>query len=228
MEKFDKQAEVTKDAMLIQNKIDSENRLHTSQLEYESYKRERVLPKLENINEALIEHQMYYTSYLNAILNRSRLRDDFENRRVELDGLIIENKDKILFYLPKELRLLLNRLRVIVSVSWNDPIIVNNIFRSYNAINIKEVCESCQKICINYIECLYELIEEYIRINSEEKNYQAILRRYNFDENVNYQPKNVLDEIAIVYILLHEYHEDEDISKLNLKIEEYVRMKENN
>ncbi|WP_214825165.1 hypothetical protein [Exiguobacterium algae] len=212
----------------MKSKIDSENRLHTSQIEYESYKRERVLPKLENINVALIEHQMYFSSYLHVILNRGRLHDDDEAERLNLDGLILENKNKILFYLPRELRLLLNKLRVIVSVSWKDPALLNSTLNSYDGVNAKEVCESVQKIYIDYIECFYELIEEYMKISTEEKKYHDILIRYNFDESVNYKPNNIIDKIAIAYILFHEYHGSEDFSKLEVEIQEYANMSENN
>lgn len=226
--KLDKQAEVTKDEMIMQNRIDAENRLHSSQLEYESYKRERVLPKLESINEAIIEHQMQYATYINAILNKGILRGDFESRRVVLDGVIIENKDKILFYLPKELRSILNRLRVIVSVSWKEPITLNNTFKSYAGINAVEVCEACQSIYINHVECFFELVEEYIKISSNEKKYKVILEKHGFDGNANYYPKNIFEEIALTYILLHEFKGGEDFVELDRKIEDYVRRKSSN
>lgn len=211
--KIEKQSEMNREELLIQSKIEGEGRIQSSQLEYETYKRDRVLPRLEAINEILMEHSMYYATYGFDITNKNSLRDDFEKARLELDGRMIENKDKVLIYLPSELRLILNKLRVIISVSWKEPKLLNNILKEYDLpVNI---VNSCLDVYRNYIECFYELVEEYLRITNEKKDYINILNKFGFDENAKYITKNFNEKVAVNYILLHEYKDSNDYLELD-------------
>jgi len=221
--KIERQSKMNREEMLIRNKIEVEGRIQSSQLEYESYKRDRVLSKLEAINEILIEHNMQYASYGQAIVNKYPLKSDIEKNRLELDGRMIENKDKILIYLPRELRLILNRLRVILSVSWKEPMVLNNILREFDfPVNI---VNSCLDIYKNHLECFYELVEEYLRITNEKKDYSVILKRYGFNEEANYIPKDFNQKVAECYILLHEYKDSEDYTKLDNEFNEIKKLK---
>lgn len=204
---------MNQEEMLIQSKIEGEGRIQSSQLEYETYKRDKVLPRLEAINEILMEHNMHYASYGYDIANKLSLRDNFEKTRLELDGRMIENKDKVLIYLPRELRLILNRLRVIISVSWKEPKLLNNILKEYDfPVNI---VNSCLEIYRNHIECFYELVEEYLRITNEKKDYLNILKRFGFDEEAKYITKNFNEKVAVSYILLHEYKDSSDYLEID-------------
>ena len=227
MNKLDKQLENDKEKLIIQNELDYQAKLNESKLEYETYKKDKVLPKIEKISEIIIQHKMQYNTYINCIMNRGGLPNNFEQQRLELDTNMIESKDKILFYLPKELRDFLNKSRVLISVSWSSPINLSNTFRTFNGIYTKDVCNACSDIYSKRINCFYDLIEEYLKVTYQEKNYLKILNEHGFNEYGDYIEKNVIDEIAMKYIMLHEYYGTNDFVGIDDRISSFVNNNQN-
>ncbi|AXH99840.1 hypothetical protein DV702_08890 [Sporosarcina sp. PTS2304] len=214
---IEKQSSLNREEMRVQNELDSNSRLHTSHLEFEVYKKDRVLPHLENINKILIEHNMHYNNYGQYIVNKTMLRKEFETKRLKLDSEFIENKDKIAIYIPSEFRLLLNRIRVIISVSWKDPIILNGNLAHFDT-PIKFIDKSLE-IYRKYVECFYEMVAEYIKITDETKDYAKILSNHGFNEKAEYISKKLTDRVAMAYILLHEYMDTEEFKSIDQEFE---------
>lgn len=214
---IEKQSSLNREEMRVQNELDSNSRLHTSHLEFEAYKRDRVLPYLENINEVLTEHNMHYNNYGQYIISKGRLQEGFETKRLELDGKFIQNKDKIAIYLPNEFRLLLNRIRVIISVSWKDPVILNGSLTHFDT-PIKIIDKSLE-IYRNYLGCFHEMVEEYIKITDETKDYAEILSKHGFNEKAEYISQNLTDRVAMAYIMLHEYMDAEEFQSIDRAFE---------
>jgi hypothetical protein len=197
-----------------QSKLENENKLYSSKLELETIKMNNVLPVLEEINSLIMEHRLLYNSYTHSIVNKGGFPKDREQRRLEIDGKMIELKDKISIYLPVELRTLLNRCRVIMSVSWKEPIVLN---RTLHSLDIKPifVLEKVNEIYSDYNECFYEMVSEYITVGSRNTDYSIILAKFNLQPNGEHCKNEPLYRVAKAYILYHEYTDSNEVFEVN-------------
>ncbi|PEI56595.1 hypothetical protein [Priestia aryabhattai] len=211
--KIEEQSRFTIAEMHEQAKISFNDKIHTTRLEMETVKLNRVLPILEELNKHIVKHKMIYSTYINSILNKGTFRKDFEKERLEIDGNVINLINQVAIYLPKEMRTILNSIRVVISVSWKEPNTLHNIINQ-DGLKHTDVGRKTLAIYNSYTECFYEMVNTYCEIQSKETSYSDILLKYNFDENGIYSENDILTRYVKAYILLHEYTSSKDYDNL--------------
>jgi hypothetical protein len=201
-----------KSEMQIQSALDNQAMIMSKQLELHAVKLGRVLPMLEEINLEISNHLMMYHNYTNAVVNKGSIGKDFEKMRYDIDSKIIDNIYRIGIYLPKEIKNILNRIRMIVSRSWKDPIVIRevlfSVFKSKDKIT--EVAKAAMEIYNKYLDCFQEMVESYCSVGSKSKvDCAEIMKKYGFDSDGDYIHSDVITRFAEAIFLLHEYKTNE-------------------
>ncbi|MBG9716495.1 hypothetical protein [Bacillus cereus] len=196
-----------------QAKINFDDRIHTTKLEMETVKLNKVLPILEELNKNIVKHKIMYNTYVNWILNKGRLRKGYEDERVEIDGKVIDLINQVAIYLPREMRTILYSMRTIISVSWKEPEVLHNIIIQ-DGLELKDVGRKAIDLYNLYTECFYEMVSVYCRIKNEEVVYSDILQKHNFDEKGRLIASDFMSRFVKAYILLHEFTPSEEYTEL--------------
>lgn len=220
--KIEEQSRFNIAEMYEQAKINFDDKIHTTKLEMETVKLNKVLPLLEELNKNIVNHKIMYYTYVNWILNNGRLRKGYEDERVKIDGEVIELVNQVAIYLPREMRALLYSIRAVISVSWKEPNVLHNIIIQDN-LDIKDVGARTVDLYNSYTECFYEMVGEYCKIKNNEQVYSDILQKYNLDEKGKLVANDLMSRFVKAYILHHEFTSTEEYMELadeikNIKI----------
>ncbi len=199
------------------NALQLQKDLVLKQAEFEKIKLERVLPLLEGINAALSEHEMMFNTYINLIVNKGGLPNDFEAERVELDGKIIEHLSAISIYLPNEFRALAYQLRKLISCSWHQPLVIYRILHSFGGV--LKVTLAAQDLHTDLTNCFYAMCSQYIGLTEKTVPYLELLKKYNLDHNACTTKLDPVNQLAYKFILFHEYYGSSEKSEVQTKVE---------
>lgn len=189
--------------------IDIQDKMFSKRLEVETIKLNRVLPGLEEINLQIANHRMMFTTYIHACVNNEGFSANMETMRLEADGKIINEIYKISIYLPPEMRTILNELRRIISCSWKDPQHINGTIKE-SIFDKGEIITKSQELYSLYHNCFYEMVYNYCSIGDTKSDYAEILKKYQFDKDVEYKNQDILIKFINLYILHPEYYSKED------------------
>ena len=191
--------------------------------EFEKEKLNRVIPKLQDINNAFLNHQMMFRTYSDAIKNKNGIPKCLEKSRLEQDEIIIEAISNIAIYLPSEFRILLYRIRTIISCSWHDPLVINRVLRDIgNAIEVPSIAMSSY---YDLSDCFYSMCSKYIGTSNSKKSYKDILYDHGFDKNAVIRKKDPKRNLAWKFILLHEHYGSNQILEAQDKLEKLYNRK---
>lgn len=157
--------------------LDAQTKAVSTNYEFVATKLQRALPLLEDISLEFANYIMMFNSYLLCVSNNGIFDKKHESERLDIDSRLIEKIYKVSIYLPKELRVLLNQMRKIVSCSWKDSQIVSNIIRE-SKFNKNEVTNLASDVLIKYNNCFYDLVKLFCSITKDKETYSDILTYY--------------------------------------------------
>lgn len=189
--------------------MDMQATVFSKKLEIESIKLNRALPSLEKINLLISNHRMMFNTYICACVNNSGFLKEREKERFDIDREIIEEIYKISIYLPEEMRIILNRIRRMISCSWKDPKVIFEAIRKsifYNDEVSKRGCELYTK----HHECFYEMVYKYCSMENRNMDYSKILEKYNISLEYDIRKEELLDAFINFYLLFPEYSTREE------------------
>ncbi len=174
--------------------------------EFQKVKLERVLPLLEDINSVISEHKLMNNSYVSWIANKAGIPEDFERKRVSLDGRLLKSLYSAEIYLPIQFRALIRQIRKIVSCSWKDPLpIYYLLFEKGAFICVMDVCNDSNDLYSDLLNCFYDMCNKYLGISKCEESYSEILNRHRFSNDINPIDPNPAQSFLWKFILVHEY-----------------------
>jgi hypothetical protein len=198
----------------LRNLLETQKEIVIKQAEFEQIKLERVLPLLENINSALNQHAMMFSTYTSAIINKSMYPNELEKLRLKQDKKITNAISSISIYLPSEFRILLHRIRKVISCSWhNDPVRTHRALTEDNHLSIKDVLAETTQLYNDLIDCFYSMCSKYIGASDHVQSYEDILSEHNLDNNAITTRKDPISQLALKYLLLHEYYNSNEIEE---------------
>jgi hypothetical protein len=209
----------------IGNTLAIQKELVIKQTEFETVKLERVLPLLEEINGTILKHNMMFRTYTSAIVNKSGYPDNMEALRLEQDEKIIKAISSISIYIPSEFRILLYKIRRVISCSWDDSLRMYRVLREIG--NTEEVPFAAQALYSDLVNCYYEMCNNYIGIGDKAQNYSDILSNHNLNSDVVTTKTDPINQLAWKFILLPEYYGDNNIIEAQYNLEEFYKIKYN-
>lgn len=200
---FDVILEIIKErkSKLLQSEIDEKNKVQSSIIEFEKYKKDLVLPNLERIATIFGKKHVHIKNYVNVLeknFNTNSRYGVYDNseftrlieEKIELFNDFLELKNKVNIYLPKEFRTLLLQFHVTLE---------QDLFRiedfeemakvSLQQNDIREISRNSIKVFLVLLDCYYEMIANYIKFPAREKEYSTILLKYGLyikDGNILY------------------------------------------
>lgn len=201
--------------------FDAQDKYLTSKLELESVKLGRVFDHLEQINLLYTNYLINFNSFMNSVVNNNRLRENSENLRLEVDTQIIDHIHKVAIYIPEELRIILNQMRVIISNSWQDPQVLYRVHGSIG-VNGKLVAETAIQILSSYHKVYLDMVRNYCSVKSEKFDYSGLLAKYGFNDRGEFQNTEILARYVKGCILFHEYTDSSKMIELQNSLEESV------
>lgn len=182
-----------KNKQLLQSKIDQENNIQSSVLEFDKYKKDLVLPILQNIANILERNHTCMQDYCTFIANDYFIKEDkvkLNNINKYRENLLEELKNNlrsISIYLPKEIKIILLSFHVsiekcLLSTKYIKPIEEKETDSSFEAV-VVDINRNIMKIYLLYLQCFYALVEKYIEITPEKKDYLLIFKEHSLNEN---------------------------------------------
>lgn len=245
---FDAVMEVVKEKKKsnLQSQLEIESKIKSSELEFDKYKKDIVLPVLQNIVNILEEDINTIQKYSNYITQDNKLKrkenktttDDFNILELEknYEEIVAQREKnvsklrdeilKISIFLPKEMRDIL----LVFRVSMETSLLTSEKLLYF--INLeKKMDEQTSLIIGNYniviyrnlLNCFYRLIEGYIKIDYKEEDYSKILKKYGLNNIGEYEIKsnNSFERISAVEILAVTRRNKEEQNQLVNKINEF-------
>lgn len=222
-----------KNKQILQSKIDQESKIQSSVLEFEKYKKDIVLPVLQdmaNILEKKHSSLQEYCSFLfsdykhskkpSNLVNGMELFAEIEeiNRKSkELFEAFIIQKRKVSIYLPKELRTLLLQFHILME---KDLFSINDL-KSFYDMEFREKSllttgNNIIKIYLKYLDCYYAIVEKYIEITYKEKDYLLIFKEHDLNENAEFL-YSTKDEYECALNILGVVRRNEDMQNEIIK-----------
>ena len=184
--------ELQKEEQINHYQLQKEKQL--KEVEFEKAKTERSLPILEQINHVTYYHKLIHNEYLTAIKYKSPSIEKREQERVELDKRFINNMTSINIYIPYDFRILLNRIRLIISSSFFTPKYV--FYTLYECGNFSDVLSSADELYLEIINCFYDMSNKYIGITDHNISYKDILYRHNLDNHAETIKDDEINQLA--------------------------------
>jgi len=182
--------------------------------EFEKVKLEKALPLLESLSSVISEHKRMNNSYMSWIINKGGMPGNFEEKRVELDGKLLDSLSSAEIYFPNEHRHVTRQIRKIVSCSWRDP---SQIYYQLLDIgtydSVADVCSDTNDIYQDLLSCFYDMCNKYTGTSECNESYKEILLRHNFSSDVKPIEVNPAQNFLWRHILLHEYTNRADKEK---------------
>lgn len=198
----------------LRNLLEMQKEIVIKQAEFEQIKLERTLPLLENINSAINEHAMMFSTYTNAIINKGMYPDKLEELRLEQDKKITNAISSISIYLPSEFRILLRQIRKVISCSWHkDSVATHRALTEDNHVSIKDILAETTQLYHDLIDCFYSMCSKYIGASDHAQSYENILSEHNLDNNAITTRKDPISQLALKYLLLYEYYGSNEIAE---------------
>lgn len=220
-----------KNKKLLQHNLDKESELQSNVLEFEKYKKDVVIPLLQDLAnvvekkaEIIREYSVFLiadyrylqtpdnTAYGRLIENKL---EDFSKRNTDLLQEFLDKQRKVNIYLPKEIRKLLLTFQVIMERSFLGYLELQIAYDiTLNEETHIKYARSVVEIYLKYMDCYYSAVEKYIEITHKEKNYKVIFENYDIDENGDY---NYLGDIEyrcaadILGVVRKDVNEDEQL-----------------
>lgn len=188
--------------------------------EFQKIKLERVLPLLETMNSVISEHKLMNNSYASWIANKAGIPEDFEKKRVDLDGQLLKSLYASDIYLPNQLREVVRQIRKIVSCSWKDPSSIYYLLLEKGGVScVYDVCNDANDVYGDLLNCFYDMCNKYLGANGDDQSYTEILNRHGFSSDVKPTSQNSAKRFLWNYILVHEYVSGEERSEALAQIE---------
>lgn len=200
--KLDQQKEEIGNTLAIQKEIILKNAA------FQRVKLERVLPLLEEINSAIIEHNLMFNDYIRAIANNISYPIEMEEMRLEQDKKIVSSISKISIYIPPEFRILLYQIRKVISCSWCDTEIMYRVIESCGSS--AEIVDATQILYVELIDCYYSMCQEYISHPPNKKDFIEILKLHRLDQDSVTTRSEPPNQLAWKFVLLPDYHGSND------------------
>lgn len=210
-----------------QSQLDRENKIQESILEFETVKKDKVLPSLENIALIIedyiknLERYEKYILYFSKPNNIESLSEncDYNYINTELKSLNnrLKAEKRVFIYLPKEIRFIVEFFEGVLSAEYFDEDEINNFFtESYMRDRIKltlidsdthevryrtgfeymrVLIEYAKDFVEKYKDAFYKLINEYLKINANEKEYKKLVIDYinEFNELTDTKERFIID-----------------------------------
>ena len=157
--------------------------LAINKYQIDTIKINRVLPLIERINQTLEYQASLFSEYFHIIINKGN-PEYLNDKKIKSHTEFMELFGQISFYLPAEIKGILDHLLLIVSNKLLDGY---GFYKSYNLIKKDEdrvsFLTDCRKYYFKYSNAYFDLISLYaqefdIRYQNDEKII-AILKTYN-------------------------------------------------
>lgn len=204
--------------------LELSNDLIIKKFEFDTYKKQIVLPELQKISTYIDEYKMLINSYDNSILNNIPNCTSYEKNRLSLDENLIESKGKIKIYLPNEFSNLLDRIRVIFSNSFQRSEILNKEFLDLG-YNLKTPLDARYELLDRYFTSFIEMVRIYLSMeNKNEKEYIEILFKNSLSKTAKIEKFETLTmEYVYKRMMLSEYYQPSEIVNIQFHIEEGIK-----
>lgn len=203
--------------------LETQKELAIKKAEFERIKLDKCLPLLEKINGAIAQHSMMFYSYSKAITNQWGYSENLEELRLEQDRIISTAISDISIYLPSEFRMLLYKIRKVISCSWHpDPVQQHRALREVcSASEVMKVMSSEAVLYQDLCDCFYAMCNKYIGASDYEKSYSKILDAHFLDKKADTKRRDPVSQLALKHFLLHEYYGSAETEAAWLRLEKY-------
>ncbi|HHF0488950.1 TPA: hypothetical protein ACPHTX_004344 [Vibrio antiquarius] len=186
------------------NALQIQKDIALKQAEFEKVKLERVLPLFEAVNSAISEHKMVFSTYMHYVVNRCGSSERLEEERLKCDEKMIAAISSLSIYLPDDFRIVVYRLRTVVSCYTRDPQTTANTLRSFGAG--KTIPPLAQDLYKDLTDCFHSMCAKYLGISDEDKSYSDLLSKYSLDSEAKTTKIDPENALAYKFLLLHEYY----------------------
>ena len=211
--------EIRKQELSISLSLEKETAIKMA--EFEIVKLNRVLPLLEAVNNSIQSHKMMHQSYLNAILNKGGIADNFESERLKIDEDLVKKISELSIYLPNEFRKLLYTIRCVISCSWVEPLTLNRVLRDIGGI--KDVLDAASNLYSELTNCFFSMSAKYVGSTKNDSSYNEILKEHNLDDDTaSTIRQDAINQLSWKYILLPEYHGTSEIMSAQAEVEKKI------
>jgi hypothetical protein len=141
-----------------------------------------------------------------------------------LDEKFIESKGNIKIYLPDDFSVLLDRIRVIISNSLQNPRRLCYEFYDLGYYPITPL-DAKQEILDRYFTTFIEMVRIYLSMeNNNEKEYKNILYKNLLSKDAKIEKFETLTmEYAYKRLILHEYFSSSELVNIQERIEEGIK-----
>lgn len=204
--------------------LELSNDLIIKRFEFDTYKKQIVLPELQKVSAYIDEYRMLINSHDRLILYKNSDCTDLEKSRLSLDEKFIESKSNIKIYLPNDFSNLLDRIRVIISNSLQNP---KNLYYEFHDLGYypSTPLDARYEMLDRYFTTFIDMVRIYLSMeNNNEKEYKQILLKNTLSVDAKIQKFDTLTmEYAYKRLILHEYYPSDELVNIQNCIEDGIK-----